>query len=385
MASILGFCLIFNPSIDFLPLKLRAIDILGLAALVVLPWRLLHKPVRASAIGTTCCVVLLAVVWFSRDILTGNENDRLIPLRWIVTLAYAFAFAGALRDGRARQVFLGACLGALALLAVLYLEGHGGGALVAEYHLRSNDAQEFFVNGNYRASGLYGHPNATAAVATLLVPIALFLVETCQSRIWTIGLAGIVAAIGSALTFTRSAFLVACVSAGIWVARRSLRRPRYVIAVALALAAIAAVGPPGGWGRWTPGESADTNLQERIETTHDSLMLLLGHPLGIGTHYADILASQGTGLRATHNAFIEIGLVGGIAVSLLILLSMLIVIAFRRPGWGFIAGHVGLLFLFEEHLNNQVFVAMALVCVITAMASIFAIKRSSTRGVHLDA
>src|SRR5207249_7352592 len=105
-----------------------------------------------------------------------------------------------------------------------------------------------------RPPGMFGHANASAAVASLAVPVVLGLVDEGRLRARWIALPLLVVFGATALTLTRSTAGVSLVLFAFWMFRSRMgvrRRMRGLLIAAGFVGAILLIGPPGGAFRWS--------------------------------------------------------------------------------------------------------------------------------------
>jgi hypothetical protein len=139
------------------------------------------------------------------------------------------------------------------------------------------------------------------------------------------------------------------------------------LSVMLLLAAVGvAVGPPGGWERWTDSRTAG-NRGERLHATLGSLDLALSSPAGLGAGYGETLLRT-VGIPATHNAWMYLALLAGLPLALLVLAAVAghaLSLARRRSVEAWLALAMLGLFLFEEYFRATAFQILALWLVAT--------------------
>jgi hypothetical protein len=256
-----------------------------------------------------------------------------------------------------------------------------------------------YLGTQYRAPGLHGHPNASAAVVSLIVPLSLYLHLGRRAPIWIViaGLGVMLAA--TQFTLTRSSLLVSLLTviATLTILRSSRRTLRLaIILVYMGLLLIGLFGPPGGWERWVVPENIQPNVVARINTTVGALEVSLEHPMGLGIEASREELEQNTGDGTSHNAYLQTamqyGLLFAAAIMLVILalpLRMLVllphVIIAAKSRWmleAILAVQLFGLFWFEEHLNSAVFVILTAWIAATAMARVTsAPEQSGTKHV----
>ncbi len=375
-AWLLGFIILFNPYLvpgaESAP---RLTDLVGaglwaLLAARLLTGRTLHLPTLAR-LGM---VVALVLLWALRDAARAGLAPDVAQVRWILAAAHGY-FLWLLARGPAtrKPLVLGLGWGAVANLGVVALQGAGMTDLTVALGLASPrfESRWALVGGvvEVRPFGMWGHPNASSGVIALCLPLVLGLVD--EGRLgarWIVAGLG-VTFLGSALTLTRSGMLVGALLLGVWAlgGRQTPRQRMARLSVVLLLAAVgAAVGPPGGWERWTDSRTA-SNRGERLHATLGSLDLAFANPAGLGAGYQETLLRT-VGIPATHNAWMYLALLAGLPLALLVLAAVAghaLSLARRRSVEAWLALAMLGLFLFEEYFRATAFQILALWLVAT--------------------
>jgi hypothetical protein len=176
----------------------------------------------------------------------------------------------------------------------------------------------------YRASGIFGHPNGAAGCLLIGVPIIIGLIEEKilprASMLAAVALIGVV----FYLTKSRGAMLTAGALVVLWAVCFTSKSEKLILflLIALCLAVTAAASPSFLSGtfadRLLDFESISINAGDRWWTMSTSLDLILKHPFGMGSSYGHQL-SVATGTDATHNAYLELGLMAGLPLMLFVI------------------------------------------------------------------
>jgi hypothetical protein len=198
-----------------------------------------------------------------------------------------------------------------------------------------------WVGGSYRAVGIYGHPNGASIACLAGVPLLIGLAnerlralgQVRPGRVVFIATLCAVVWIGTVFYLTKSRGGTIGSSAVLiyWLARNWPRSIGMAAVAAAVLAILASVFQlvdfTSVFARFTDPAELTQNSSGRIATTLEAIGLAWEYPLGIGGAHVDILLRT-TGFPTTHNAYLQIALLGGLPVTLLICVPLLIV-AFR--------------------------------------------------------
>jgi hypothetical protein len=379
IAWFLGFAAIFNPYLTVAEAEgaPRLTDLLGLMLWAVLVLRLLSRAKYAVRFPIELKIALLLIaLWFVRDLLIGEPLSGIGPVRWFLVVPYAYALYRASRDSDTRFLVTSAiCIGVFANVCVIIIQSLGYRDLITQLHLSSGRGSEIWVatadETALRPSGMWGHPNASAGVVAICIPIICGLIDERRLKPRWIILAWATLFITSALTFTRSGVVVSCIVCAIWALNaartRTYLRSKFAM-LGAALIGIVVIGPPGGWSRWTGEQKLLENAGERIETTVVSLRIALGHPFGMGSEYLVALGrATSSGIEATHNAWLFLALVAGLPLTVLMLVGITRnVLRLLRSSTceGWLALQMLGLFLFEEFFRIPAFIILSLWLVI---------------------
>ncbi len=323
-------------------------------------------------------VALVPLIWLFFGILEGYAQTTVMTGRWLLAMPWAIALC-LLQDDEKRQYNFawGLLLGGLVNVLVIILQQLGFQSMLQMVGLSSSGANYTeFVSYQLRIPGLHGQHNASSAVTSLMIPVGFYLYFRRKIKlVWLLtSILGLLIALN--LTSTRSPLVVTV--ATITFASIMARRFRLSILLGVFLLGIigplvVVYGPPGGWARWRNTEAMTSNATEREDSNWGALELSLDHPLGLGVARGHQLLEEKTGLRSTHNAFLQAALTWGIPFALLLIVGMAVAVI-RGSGSeqamtflpSVLAFHMTGLFLFEEHLNNPTFIILTAWLVSTA-------------------
>jgi hypothetical protein len=369
---LLGFFLTANvylvPSLTQSP---RATDLIGLILAAVLIGKLARDGLPAGALTILAVANALPAVWLGWALFEGDFATVAQAGRWLLAVPWALALVLLLQTAAARRAFAwGLVGGGVVNVAVVLLQATGREHLLRAFGLSSAGATFYhYVYHMVRIPGMHGHPNASTAVASLLVPAALYLYLRRHAGAWLpLGAIGAFF-VAAHLTSTRSPVVVVVVSVllGLLAARavgRAVLFGGFLIGVVVP--AVLLLGPPGGRSRWRDILALEANTDERLASGLNAAGVALDHPFGIGVTGGQAALYERSFLQATHNALLQAALYFGLALALLLLVAILVrllkLARGRAPG-DFLPGLLALqcfgLFLFEEHLNNPTFVILA--------------------------
>jgi hypothetical protein len=184
-----------------------------------------------------------------------------------------------------------------------------------------------FIDGIYRAQGMYTHPNEAAGIVLLCAPLIIGLVE--ERRLPPVSLLALVAIVCTVfyVTKSRSQMAVVILLVALWALRNA---PQLLMATAVA----GMLGVVAGTFDLLPGISGDviadrlfnsdidTNVADRFTTIAESFAIALQYPFGAGSIYVEMLERE-TGLTATHNAFLQLAVMGGLPLMLFVVVGLL--------------------------------------------------------------
>ena len=212
----------------------------------------------------------------------------------------------------------------------------------------------------YRASGIFGHPNGAAGCILIAIPILIGMVEERRlprSALWLgVGIEALV----FYFTKSRGSLLVSAGLLAYWLLVCAPPLYRVPSAILMAIAGVLLLGAlshldftQSVWlRRFADTEAISTNASDRWWTITTAFDLVLRHPFGIGSSYGALLA-EATGTDAAHNAFLELALLGGLPLAIfvaarLIGAASLLVTPYRPMEFWLAAYFIGI-FLFETY------------------------------------
>ncbi|MBV8186237.1 MAG: O-antigen ligase family protein [Alphaproteobacteria bacterium] len=316
----------------------RTTDLLNFASAGLLVVALFRSTRLNRAIYGVVLVWALSVPWVFMEIygLSGATDPAVqrVLVRWLLCACAAYWITVATENPMLRSRFLyGLLIGVVpSLLTVTYdfltfsPEDVPIDELVLLAIYNGKDIHDFA----YRAYGFFGHPNAAAGCMLLGVPVLIGAVAEGRLPRWSILIA--VALMGSVfyLTKSRGPLIVstALVAYWLWSQGRGPRLLLVVTALATALVTLAAGQFATEWAggvlldRFVDTESISDNADGRWWTIATSLEMVLQNPLGMGSAYVEPLEIA-TGTNATHNAYLELGLMGGVPLMVLIVIRLL--------------------------------------------------------------
>jgi hypothetical protein len=384
---LLGFVLVLNiPVIGGLEQSPRVTDVVGVVLGIWLLLRLNFIGVDFRPFFTLLTLSVIPLLWGLEAFFDGDISTIVLSIRWLLAIPWGYALFFISRTPQRTALVWGLWWGCVANVVVLALQHLGYGEALIDVGLVVPDTfSGGYVDTQYRAPGLHGHPNASAAVVSLIVPLSLYLYFARRARIWVVivGLGVLLAT--TQLTLTRSSLLVGLLTlvTALMVYRNTKRSLRLaLILVYMGLPLIIWLGPPGGWERWSDPENLQPNLSERIGTSTAALEVSLEHPMGLGVAEGRAELEQTTGLDTSHNAYLQTAVQYGLPfAAVLVLLTLALplrmltlpshVLVAAKPEWMLEAMLAVLLFgvfWFEEHLNSAVFVMLTAWIAATAVA-----------------
>lgn len=313
--------------------NLRLSDAACLMAAAALGVALVMRPALHNSAAALSLTLVLSFGWIAAEayypsFLETDPASTMVLVRWLIAFPAAYWLCVVTDDPALRQAALiGLILGWLGDTALLgydftVFSSTGRPAFGDPSHV-------FWVGGEYRAIGVFGHPNGAAIASLYVVPFLIGYADQYGRGV----LAGILGWVATGLVFTltrsRGATMAAVGLLAWWMISS---RPRQVLLWAMAsLAAFAALfvlspslldallgsdAVAQLLSRFTDSGSIEENSEGRIETALGSLQLAFTHPLGMGSSYPPALEAL-TGFAATHNALLQIAVLGGPPLCLL--------------------------------------------------------------------
>jgi hypothetical protein len=378
----------------------RSTDLLNLAcagaiALAALRSAELHRSFRGLLI-----VWIMTLPWIFMEIYAlGGTPDppvQRLLLRWIMCGFSAYVITTMLEEPVLRSLFLSGFLAGVVLstLSVFYdfLTFTPDQVPVEELvTLAIYDGKDIY-DFVYRAYGAFGHPNGAAGCILLGVPVIIGAIQERRWPRWSIALA--IALMGTIFYLTKSRGPLA-ISAGLvaywlWIETRGIRLP-LILAGIVAVLGIFMAGDISGrldggvmLERFFDINSISVNAGDRWWTIATSLELILLNPLGMGSAYVAPLDTA-TGTSATHSAYLELALMGGVPLVILVVVRLAKVAALlfthRRPVEAWLAAYLLGIFAFESYFLQ---VSVQLVTLWLVLSPVGSTQRANaTEGVAL--
>ena len=387
---LLGFVLVLSlPVVGGTEQPVRVTDVAGAVLALWLVLQLCHSGVHARPFLTLLALGVIPLLWGLYTFIEGDVSTVVLSVRWLLAIPWGYALFVISRTSAQSALVWGLWWGCVANIVVLALQALGFGDALIDVGLVAPDTlSEVYVGTQYRTPGLHGHPNASAAVVSLIIPLSLYLHFTHRARIWAIVMGLSLMLLATQFTLTRSTLLVSLLTCGaaFTVYRNSRRALRLaLILVYIGLPLVVWFGPPGGWERWSDPANVQPNLTQRIETETGALKLSLEHPAGLGVDEGrQELEQIAGGFGTAHNAYLQTAVQFGLAFAAALVLVLLVlplrmltlpssVVTIAKPQWileALIAIQLFGLFWFEEHLNSPVFVILTAWIAATAVARI---------------
>ena len=368
----LGFLVVVNlyliPSSGSSP---RFTDLLGAGLGIWVLVRAHRRGVRALPLAALGVANVLPLVWMVLSLLDGDRSTTILAARWLLAVPWAIALVELTRaPGGMERFAWGLIAGCGVNVGVVALQFLQLDAILQPLGISREDQDKLiWVGKQSRLPGLHRHYGASSAVTSLIVPAAFWLYLRGRHGLWLPMLSLLGLAFTLHATFTRSPLVIAALTILVAVAAaRNPKRSTVLVGIlgSVALPAFFLFGPPGGSLRWSDTAAAEANALERFRSTWVGFVLGLENPWGLGQREAMIRLGDETSLSATHNAFVQAGMVFGLPLAVLLLVSM------GHLAWGALGGarssgyllallavHMAGLFLFEEHLNNPTFLVLS--------------------------
>jgi hypothetical protein len=346
----------------------RTTDLLNLVCAGLLVLGVCRSARLHRVIYGTLLVWALTVPWVIMEIyaLAGDPDppvQRLL-IRWILCgcsayLVTVLAESPVLRPRFLYGLLIGVLLSSLTLLHDFLTFSPEDMPIELLVKLAIYDGKDIhdFV---YRASGIFGHPNGAAGCVLVGVPVLIGAIEEGRMPRWSIVLALVLMGSVFYLTKSRGALMTsaALVAYWLWSQTRGARLPLVLAGLAIGLGVLTAGGLEMGAGdgvlldRFLDTDSISVNAEDRWWTIATSLDLMLSNPLGMGSAYVEPLETA-TGTSATHNAYLELALMGGVPLMVLVVVRLFKAAARLftrwRPFEAWLAAYLLSIFAFESY------------------------------------
>lgn len=308
--------------------NMRLSDVACAVACVLAVWDLLRRGRRHSGAGRLAAI------------LASENSSRMVLVRWMLALPAGYWLCICTENPALRRATLwGFCGGwctDTVLLAYDFVTFQATG-----FPAFTLDASRVtWVGNDYRAIGIFDHPNPAAIGSLFLVQLLIGLAEEGGSHGLAI-LLGWIATFGVFyVTRSRGAALTVSGLLLYWSLARMRRMAKLVALLAVLGAAALCLCWPAGvdalvtrpdvtamLARFTNSEALRENSAGRSDTILASLQLLRTHPLGMGSTYGPMLHDLTGAFDVTHNGLLQFALLGGLPLALITLA------AFLRGAW----------------------------------------------------
>ncbi len=345
--------------------NLRLTEILAVLALVCAMWRIATSGNVHPVVRLYGPLLLLTLSWVVAEVYFGSFTPtefagRMLVVRWIEAfpIAYCLVVFSAEETGR-RILALGMLAGVIADLILLFLDDQVFS--VTHKPLFDTTTLITFAAGEYRAAGIFGHPNGAAIGTLLLVPLVIGLIR--ERRIPRLFIFALIPATIEVflLTKTRGASSAAILLVLLSIFR--IFRPRTILLMCAAtfifglsiitLQSASLLDDDATkviTERFDRPAEMDENLTGRLDTMVTAIQLIAEHPLGMGSSYMYQMEAK-VDFEATHNAFLQLALLGGIPLALAVTVPLLVAAAgcFKRESRleSWLAAYLCMAFCFE--------------------------------------
>jgi hypothetical protein len=232
----------------------------------------------------------------------------------------------------------------------------------------------------YRAYGIFGHPNGAAGCVLVGVPVLIGAIHEGRLPRWSILFALVLMGTVFYLTKSRGSLIVSGALVAYWLysQTRGIRLPLVLTGVLAILVVLTAGGLETDWvdgvllDRFRDSDGIAVNAADRWWTIATSLDLIMQNPLGMGSAYVAPLETA-TGTSATHNAYLELALMGGVPLMVLVVLRLVKAAARLftpwRPVEAWLAAYFLGIFAFETYFLQNTVQVMTLWLVISPLRS----------------
>lgn len=346
--------------------NLRILDVVSIGSLIAFGWSAIAGRRIERAALVLAVVLLVSLEWAAAEawvsgLRVADPKVQIVLLRWMLGCFAAYWLYVQASEPRLRKaLFLGTIAGSLAALATVVYDFQTFDLTVNMPGL--NLADLAFVDGIYRAQGMFTHPNEAAGVILLCAPLIIGLVE--ERRLPRLSLLVLAVIMGTVfwVTKSRSQFVIVLILLAVWALRNA---PQLL----LAIAAAALVALVAGAFDLLPFVSGDViadrlfnsdlgdNAGDRLATITESIAIALSYPFGAGSIYVEMLARE-TGFTATHNALMQLAVMGGLPLMVVMLSGLLrcAFTVFRNSVWrveGWLALYLICVFNVENYFYSS--------------------------------
>ncbi|MFO1086509.1 MAG: hypothetical protein U1E21_18285 [Reyranellaceae bacterium] len=398
-----GVCVTFPStmpgSIESFP---RTTDVLNLVSAGLLFSALFMSSLLHRAVYGILLVWVMTLPWVFMEIcaLAGAPDppvQRLL-IRWILCGFSAYLITAVAEKPVLRAYFLYGLLAGVifSLLTVFYdfLTFSPANLPIEELvNLAiTNDSKDIY-DFAWRAYGIFGHPNGAAGCVLVGVPLIIGAIQEGRLPRWSMLFALALMVSVFYLTKSRGPLVVsvALIAFWIWSQTAGLRLLIVFAGLVAMLGVLAAGGLRTGWSgndgvllaRFLDLDSISINVGDRWWTIATSLDLMLRNPLGMGSAYIEPLEIA-TGTRATHLAYFELALMGGIALMAFVVIRLVgaatLLLTPWRPVEAWLAAYLLGIFAFESYFLQVNIQLMTLWLVISPLRSSIASQAASRAG-----
>lgn len=401
-ALLAGVCVTFPSTVPGVSETFpRTIDVLNLICAGLLFLALFRSCLLHRAIYGVLLVWAMTLPWAFMEIcaLAGAPDppvQRLL-IRWVLCGFSAYLITAVTEKPVLRARFLyGLLLGVFfSLLTVLY-----DFLTFSPTNLPIEDLVNLAITNNskdiydfaWRAYGIFGHPNGAAGCVLVGVPVIIGVIQERRLPRWSMVFALALMVSVFYLTKSRGPLVVstALIAFWIWSQTGGYRLVIVLAGVVVMLGVLAAGGLRTGWSgddgvllaRFLDLDSIFINVGDRWWTIATSLDLVLRNPLGMGSAYVEPLEIA-TGTRATHLAYLELALMGGVALMALVVIRLVraatLLLTSCRPVEAWLAAYLLGIFAFESYFLQVSIQMMTLWLVISPLRS-FATQTAPRAG-----
>ena len=321
--------------------NMRLTDAACAFAGVLAVWDLLRRGRWHPGAARLAPVLLASIGWIGVELyfsamLVSKSPSRMVLVRWLLALPAGYWLCIATEDPALRRTTLWGLGAGWCADTVLLAYDYVGFQLAGFPAFIPDQSRVTWVGNDYRALGIFDHPNAAAIGSLYLVPLLIGLAEE-RGRRGLLAVLGWVATLGVFyMTRSRGAGLTAIALLLAWSLARMGRMARlWALLAVLGVVALFLCWPTAlhdvleqqdiadMLSRFTDSDALRENSAGRSDTIMASLQLALTHPLGMGSTYGPVLGDLTGEFEATHNGILQLALLGGVPLALLVLAVLL--------------------------------------------------------------
>ncbi len=346
-------------------LNIRLTEALAAVAFVTATWRILQSGKVHPVARLYVPLLLFTLGWvivelYFDSFIPTERAGRMLLVRWLEGFPIAYCLVMLCSDERKRFLIAIGMLAGLGIDLALLIQDDVTFALTRA-PLYTAVGLANYAAGEYRAAGIFGHPNGAAIATLILVPVAIGLIRErrLSAILFLLPLAAVVEVF--LLTKTRGASMVSMLLIAYSIVRTLRLRTIAIIALATALLVTTLAALQGSTAfedeavkvvseRFDRPTEMDENFEGRLDTMVAAIELIGEHPFGMGAAYMSEMAAK-VDYEATHNAFLQLALLGGIPLTLTIAIPLVLAAAgiVRRDSSleAWIAAYLCMAFFFE--------------------------------------